>query len=370
MTREKKKNRIIFIDLMRAFAVLMMVQGHTVDSLLGDQYRNFDSVAFNFWFFMRGLTAPIFMFSAGTVFTYLLRLNNVPFNDNPRVKKGIRRFLLLLGLGYFLRYPTPYLIYFGRVNNQQWATFFTVDVLHLIAFGLLFIIGCAYIAEKFKIRDSLVFGTVSLLFFILYPSFSNINWSSFLPVPIAGYFYQGTGSLFPLFPWAGYVISGAILGSYLARNPLIFKTKKFSFNLLKIGLILISISLAGDILEVALTGKSTLWTTSPNLILFRLGLVLMLNSFVSFISIRIEKIPSLLIQIGSNTLPIYVVHLIILYGSAWSVGLYFFYAHSFNVFATTAIALTMLTLMIGMVQGLQLVKVKYGRKKYSPEIHS
>jgi len=221
---KEKKSRIIFIDLMRAFAVLMMVQGHTVDTFLADSYRSIDSAAFNFWLFMRGLTAPIFMFSAGTVFTYLLKLNKLPFNENPRVKKGLKRVLLLVGLGYFLRYPTPYIVYFKEVTPSQWSTFFTVDALHLIGFGILFTLFFLYLSEKFKIRERILLPTGTFLFFALFPFFAKINWVEFLPVPVAAYFYQGTGSLFPLFPWVGYVLAGAMLGSYLADNPEIYKS--------------------------------------------------------------------------------------------------------------------------------------------------
>ncbi|MDH7605331.1 MAG: heparan-alpha-glucosaminide N-acetyltransferase domain-containing protein, partial [Melioribacter sp.] len=67
--------RVIFIDMMRAFAVLMMVQGHTIDTFLSNEYRTTESILYNIWFTIRGFTAPIFMFSSGTVFTYLLRLH-------------------------------------------------------------------------------------------------------------------------------------------------------------------------------------------------------------------------------------------------------------------------------------------------------
>ena len=75
---------------MRAFAVLQMVQGHTINVLLAEQYRNTDYIFYAVWNFMRGMTAPIFMFTAGTVFTYLFRCVQKPFNENPRVKKGIK----------------------------------------------------------------------------------------------------------------------------------------------------------------------------------------------------------------------------------------------------------------------------------------
>lgn len=367
MREEKKKNRIIFIDLMRAFAVLMMVQGHTVDSLLADEYRTFDSLIYHFWFFMRGLTAPIFLFSAGTVFTYLLRNYESPFGENPRVKKGFKRFLLLLGLGYLLRYPTPYVVYFGNVTQQQWTTFFTVDVLHMIGFGLLFVLILSFLAEKFRIRDSVMYSTGTFVFFALYPFFMNIEWTRYLPVPLAAYFYQGTGSIFPLFPWAGYVIAGAVLGSYLAKNKGVFQTKRFSLNLALFGMLFLALSALGNWVELALYNQSNFWTTSPNLVIFRLGVVLLLNSAVSYISITIENIPKLLIHLGRNTLPIYIVHLVILYGSAWTLGISYFFGHTFTVMGTVASAIIMLLLMVAMVQGFQIVKVKVKNRTLATE---
>jgi len=363
MLKDRKKNRIIFIDLMRAFAVLMMVQGHTVDTFLSDSYRTFDSPLFSFWFFMRGLTAPIFLFSSGTVFTYLFRLNKLPFRENPRVKKGLKRFILLVGLAYFLRYPTPYIIDFYNVTEPQWQTFFAVDVLHLIGFGILFLVGLIFLAEKFSLRDNLVFSTAAFVAFSLYPIFSKIDWVKFLPVPLAGYLYQGTGSLFPLVPWVGFIFSGAVLGSYLANHNEVFSTKKFSLNLFYMSLLFIAISLIGDALEMAIYKESNFWTTSPNLIFFRLGIVLLLNSGMSYLAIIIKKVPQLVFHIGRNTLPIYVVHVVILYGSAWTLGLWSLFAKSFSFWSTVGAAILMITLMISMVQGFQFVKVRIRKRE-------
>ncbi|MHB9010971.1 MAG: heparan-alpha-glucosaminide N-acetyltransferase domain-containing protein [Ignavibacteriaceae bacterium] len=358
MTQNPKKNRIIFIDLMRAFAVFQMVQGHTVDALLSNNYRNMDSPVFVFWFFMRGMTAPIFMFTAGTVFMYLFRLAGEPFHSNPRVKKGIKRFFLLLFLGYLLRYPTPTIINFSNVTREQWNVFFAVDVLHLIAFGLLFLMICAYVAEKFHVNDYLVFSIVSLIFFALYPPFSLINWLKIFPAPIAGYFYTGSGSNFPLFPWVGYVIAGGVLGSYLAKHPLVFKDPRFSLKLAFAGLLLIIVALIGNEIEIFTYHQSYLWTTSPNLIFYRLGIVLFLNSIISFITLKIETIPRVFILIGRNTLLIYIVHLVILYGSAWNPGLIDAFDKSLNVWNTIGTAIIMILSMTLMVLVLHYFKMK------------
>lgn len=358
MTQSSKKNRIIFIDLMRAFAVLMMVQGHTVDALLSNDFRNMSSPFFSVWLFMRGMTAPIFMFTAGTVFTYLFRLANEPFATNPRVKKGIKRFFLLVGLGYLLRYPTPSLIDFTYVTETSWSIFFAVDVLQLIGFGILFLVVCAYIAEKSKLTDYIVFAIISASFFFLYPLSSAINWVNFLPTPIAGYFYKGTGSIFPLFPWAGYVVCGGLLGSYLARNPLVFKTIRFSKLLAFTGAILIVFFFVINWIEKVFYGDPDMYYSKLGIICLRIGFVLILNAIVSFISIKISSIPRLIILIGRNTLLIYVVHLVILYGSAWNPGLVQAFGKSFNVLITICGVLIMFTLMVSMVVVVNKLKIK------------
>jgi len=349
MTVTSSKNRVIFLDLLRAFAVLNMVQGHTIDVFLGAQFRDMTNPIFLAWFSNRGLTAPIFMFSAGTTFMYLFRLQKVSFRENPRVLRGIKRALLLIGLGYLMRYPTPTLIYFKNVTAVQWNVFFVVDVLQLIGCGLLFIMLLAYIAEKIKVSDYIVFIAGAIVIIFIYHFSEKIVWTNYFHKALAGYFSSGTGSNFPLFPWLSYLAAGSFLGSYLAKNPTVFKTTKFSFELLGSGLLLLLISFIGNIIEVAVYGESKFWTTSPNLVFFRLGLVILFTSIITFIALKLETIPRILILLGRNTLLIYIVHLAILYGSPWNLGFDAILDKAFNPFVTILCALAMIGLMVLMV---------------------
>ena len=362
------KNRIIFIDMMRAFAVLLMVQGHTIDAFLGDEYRSFDSTLFNIWYTVRGFTAPIFMFTSGVVFTYLLRLNQKPSAQNPRVYKGFYRFLVLVLIGYMLRYPTGRIIDFSEVTHYQWMTFFTVDALQLIGFGLLFILILSYLAEKLKLSDYIVFSFGVSFFFILFLFIEKINWANFLPIPFAAYLYHGTGSYFPLFPWAGYVISGGILGAYLARNPLSFTSKTFSRKLFVISLISFIVCFLIHQFEDILYGQRTFWTDNFALIFYRLGTILMLNSIMSYIAIRIKTIPEIVQLVGKNTLLVYVVHIIIIYGSIWIPGFAMFYPKSLNIPFSIFAAILLIVLMFGMVYFVNRMKNNYRKKFVTAEI--
>ncbi|MGK9475207.1 heparan-alpha-glucosaminide N-acetyltransferase domain-containing protein [Melioribacter sp. OK-6-Me] len=350
--------RIIYLDLMRALAVLMMVEGHTTDTFLADQFRNPDSWLYQLWLIKRGFTAPIFMFTSGVVFTYLLKLQNHPFWENLRVYKGFKRVITLLLIGYLLRFPTATLIDYQSVSLEQWYIFFTVDALHLIGFGLLFILIFEYISETFKINSYIVFLLGALFFFIIHPFTENIQWTAYMPVPLAAYFYHKTGSLFPLFPWTGYVISGALLGSYLAKNPDVFTSRRFSKNLLIIGIVLI---IAAH-LFLFINYLNELQKDAYYFILLRLGAVIVLNSIMSYIAVKLDSIPDIVKWIGRHTLVVYAVHVIILYGSAWVPGLNTIFAKSMNLYLSVCCAIVMIAAMIIMVWGIEKYKLTFKKE--------
>jgi len=310
------------------------------------------------WHFMRGITAPIFMFTAGTVFTYLFRSIIKPFNDNPRVKKGIKRGLLLVTIGYLLRYPTATLVDFSHVSEGSWKIFFAVDVLHLIGVSLLAVLFLLFISEKFKLNNYFIFATAAAIVFFSSLFIYNVNWIAFMPEPLAGYFYPATGSPFPFFPWAGYVIAGGVLGSYIASHPMVFKTARFSLMLALFGALFILVSMLSDFVFSYFNLPVYISQANPGLIMFRVGFVLLLNAVVSYIALRAERIPGFLITVGRNTLLIYVVHLLILYGSAWNPGINKLWVRSFNGWEAFGAVIIMLTLMSLMVFYLHKLKMK------------
>ena len=82
-----KQTRLYFIDIVRAIAILMMLQGHFVDTLLDPQFRNDDYTAFRIWSYFRGITAPTFFTISGLIFTYLMLKAKQKGELNFRIKK-------------------------------------------------------------------------------------------------------------------------------------------------------------------------------------------------------------------------------------------------------------------------------------------
>ncbi len=354
--QKTKQNRILYLDIMRALAVFMMIQGHTIDTFLADKFRSSDSLFYVIWYNHRGFTAPIFMFTAGVVFTYLLKIGKYGFIENPRIKKGLKRGVTLITIGYLLRYPTARIFDFRYVTPEKWSSFFAVDALHLIGFGLLFIILMVYFTDKFKIQFiTLAYSSILIILFV-YPLVKQIVFTNYFPEYIAAYFNNKTGSHFPFFPWLIYIFAGSILGFYLSKNEDLYRRKKFSYKLSTLGITLIGMFFIFSYIKDSEFSGNNIWLYSSSMVFLRLGYVLLLNGIVSFVIRKSKSIPKIIIETGRHTLILYVVHLVMLYGSAWSLGLIYFYARSFNTLETIIVAIGMILLMLLVVMMIEKIK--------------
>ena len=62
--------RVVAVDIVRVFAMVMMLQGHTLDVLLRPDCRF--TFWYNWWLFCRGFTAPMFMMLSGFAFVIVM----------------------------------------------------------------------------------------------------------------------------------------------------------------------------------------------------------------------------------------------------------------------------------------------------------
>ncbi|KGK30550.1 heparan-alpha-glucosaminide N-acetyltransferase domain-containing protein [Cellulophaga sp. E6(2014)] len=317
-----KPDRLYFIDAMRAWAILMMLQGHFVDGLLDNAFRDTSHIGYNIWLYFRGITAPVFFTVSGFIFTFLLTKGDKTGFSNPRVAKGIKRGLQLLLIGYLLR-----LNFWGLLVGQIYNTFYLVDVLHCIGLSLLGIIALYVLTEKRKALFPIALLAITILLFIFEPNYS--KWvHAYLPQTFANYFTKANGSVFTIFPWFGYATCGAFLSLVFAK----FKNAKYVYPIaittaLTLGAGLLFGSSA-VFLYLAETTKVQLFADIffNNYLFIRLGDVLLV--FAVFMLFRKFMTNSTLLKMGQSTLSIYVVHYIILYGSFIGVGLYYFLNHS------------------------------------------
>ncbi|KQC28965.1 acyltransferase family protein [Flagellimonas eckloniae] len=319
---QTKANRLFFIDAMRAWAILMMLQGHFIDGLLDPVFRDRENMVFSIWLYFRGITAPVFFTVSGFIFTYLLIKVPQKGFDNPRVKKGIRRGLQLLLIGYLLRMNL-----FGILSGEIYDSFYLVDVLHCIGLSILALIGVYLftIERKKYLFPTLLLG-ITIVLFLFEPAYK--QWTfSFLPNAIANYFTKANGSVFTIIPWLGYATMGGFISILFNR----FKNFKYLYEVaislaLVLGSLLIFAS-SDAFLYIHRLTKIQLFADIffNNYLFIRLGDVFFV--FAIFMLLRKFMTNKTVLSIGASTLSIYVIHFVILYGSFTGLGLYRFFNH-------------------------------------------
>lgn len=328
--------RLYFIDVMRAFAICMMLQGHFVDGLLANEYRTLESVPYSVWLFFRGLTAPVFFTVSGFIFMYLLAKEKTAGKvgwNHVRVIKGIRRGFTLILTAYLLRLHI-WSLFVGKIFPNTYM----IDVLHCIGLSLLFLIAIYLFSYQKKVYVMpLILIAFTLFSFLFAPVYLAQSYD-FLPVAFANYFTQANGSVFTIFPWFGYASFGAFVGVLFS----IFRNNKYIYHCA-----IAFTTVFGVLLSFGsqyffswihtLTESNLVLLISKDTIFNRLGNVLLIFSF--FMSLR-NVITSKMIQtIGQNTLSIYIIHYIILYGSFTGIGLYQYLHHSLSPYVVVSGAL-------------------------------
>jgi len=133
---KQSSSRLVAVDIVRVFAMILMVQGHTLDVLLtsSSQYTSW----YNYWLFFRGFTAPMFMTLSGFGFALAtLRHWDQHLRLSPTVTKRLRRFAFFIVLGYSMRIPVHSLRDLWEAAPDAWQGFMQVDVLQTIGFTLI-----------------------------------------------------------------------------------------------------------------------------------------------------------------------------------------------------------------------------------------
>ena len=303
-----QKTRLYFIDIARSIAILLMLEGHFVDNALMDVYRDTNNDIYNAWLFVRGFTSPIFLTITGIVFTYLLvGNNNLEYFKNNRIKKGYKRVVELLFWGYVVQV-------------------YAFHVLQCIGIGILSILILYGIYKAVKIIPLWVYfffaGTIIFSSYIVISSWpKEYYWPESAPIFIQNMFH-GKYSIFPILPRMGYTMYGAMIGVILFTYK--SKVKEWSF--------ILSVFLIGALLYFFLKDILLILDgifAHPIYHLYKvdwlyecLGMVLIILSILITLEKFIGEIkPNLFLKIGQNTLTIYILHMVLLYGSITGFGI-------------------------------------------------
>jgi len=294
--------------MFRGYCVLVMIEAHVSNATILDSIQK--TKTFHYLDLFNGTIAPSFIFIAG--FAVALALER-KWDDFLKFSKPLwmhlRRLLFVLALGYWLHLPVWSL---RTLIARHDISVLNVDVLQLIAVSLFFTILIALI---FRNLHRLKWPMLILMLLIIFstPFVFEADPKRILPVAIAAYFDKA--SLFPIFPWAAYSFAGTFLSLIYLQIRGTEKERTF-FRILCIGGLLMTISaFALFYVPWQYHAYTDMARASPRSFMMRIGAVLFVFSCFYFYEQWRKPAKSILNIAGQQSLMVYAVHLMIVYGT-------------------------------------------------------
>jgi hypothetical protein len=285
-----------------------MVMGHTLDGVLSP--ASWQTPILSRYWQARGFTAPLFLLVSGWAVTLAISRSGATGWAVPRGR--LHRVLLLLAVGYGLRWPGWGLDRLLAGDREVWAHFLGFDALHCIAVALL--VTSLVLAlpwhrfAKAGILAALALGAVFAGAGAGTPGETTANLAS-LPASLPAMFFAqivGGTSSFPLLPWAGYFFAGTLVGMLAPPD------RRGALGIAAVA----ALALLATTQWAGLSGRTA---GDPVLVAYRIAVVLAVLAALFLVpaTIAVRAAP-----LGKSSLGVYAIHLPIVYG--WYLWPYWF----------------------------------------------
>lgn len=370
--RGREGGRWIALDLLRFCAVFLMVQGHAFTELLDP------SVQSERWYrhhmFVHGYTAPMFLFASGLAFGYTtFRAWEANTTPGDALWKRFRRYAWLLVIGYALHLPSISIAELGSLDAARLAAWLQVDVLQHIGVSLAL---CQLLA--LVLRTPRRFATAVGLMFALAVLAAPLVWrwraEQAMPGALAGYLGPSGGSLFPLFPWAGFTYAG-ILCAYFARNVR-SPGRELAWPIAIAAAVALLVPIAINHTRWNPYGVHDFWRTGPYYFFWRLGNVMGVLALLCFAERWMQRVRAiwrdgtlsaralaLVRVVGQESLIVYVAHLLVLHGSVLNRGIRSYTGQTLSVLEASGVAIGLFVLMVALAHAWHQTKKRESRSR-------
>ncbi|MEX0736017.1 MAG: heparan-alpha-glucosaminide N-acetyltransferase domain-containing protein [Bacteroidota bacterium] len=311
------KGRLTFIDLLRGWATLVMIEVHVVNAFLLPAVR--EAGWFDVLNFINGLVAPAFLFVSGFVFVLAAERKREEFRTfGFAFWKQLGRIGVIWGVGYALHLPFFSL---KRVLNEatgaDYLRFYQADILHCIALGLLLL----FLVRLFFHQENtyrLFLGSTAAVVVLGAPLVWEIDFLNHLPAPLAAYMNGQHASQFPVFNWLGFMLLGGLMASiHRTWKETGGESTFFRAVALTGGGLILGGSLLMQ-LPFGLSYGSTAIRADPFFFLIRFGIILVLLVGCWVYGARRQRGDSFVFAVSRESLLVYAVHLLVIYGDFWN----------------------------------------------------
>jgi predicted acyltransferase len=317
-----------------------MFQTHCYDAWLGGDARKTS--------FLTGsqllgtLPAPLFLFLAGISFALVTdKLIRKGLTAAEITRTMARRGAEILAFGFLFRLQ-EFVIAWGWA---PWSDLLRVDVLNIIGLSMILMallcgltlrvwgratspvqaeqssaVASGHSTFRFAIVGAAI--ATAALIALLTPPLHTTWRPNWLPWPLESYINGchnlggPQGWLFPLFPWAAFAFAGLAAGFILFSDQARNQTAKTLGTFAAVGVVAILAAYGFDHSSFHLYSVYNYWHTSPNFLMMRVGLLLVI-ALLSYAWCRwglATRGFSPLIQLGQTSLLVYWVHIEFVYG--------------------------------------------------------
>ncbi len=339
---ETKKFRYNFIDILKTYAVFMMIIGHTLDAVAAAAVKA--DPAYHFFVMIRGLTSASFFIASGCGLYFAFQSKK----DRPwyvLLGQRVGRILPILLAGYFLH--LPYLSATRLLFHSQaldWRQLMQCDTLQNICYSIIILQVLLVIAQ----RRNRVFFTAFAAMVLVLAFTPMVHARESGPMILVQLFTHTYGSLFPLFPFAAYIFGGCVLAAGLS-----YLRERGGLSLVRrclgpLGLIMFGLSF---FIHFPVVQQFT----------FRVGLITVLIAGLTYAEGLTGGLMKVIQAIGKESLVVYLIHLMIVYGSVVNPGFRQWFGGRLLAGPAVAVALGLATVMLAMGWSWNNAKVRWPR---------
>src|SRR5688500_2634348 len=225
-----------------------MIEGHALDSWTRVADRGRDG--YQWAIMVAGFGAPIFLLLAGVALTLAAggrRGRGIAASQI--ASAALRRGLWIFGLAFLFRLQS-WIISGGEFPRSL----LKVDILNIMGVSMVFAALLWYLGRRDAGRAAL-FAAATLAAALLTPLIRATPSLTPLPDPIEWYLRPGGASTFTLFPWAGFLTAGAMVGVWLARTDA-HRERRLNLTLAAIGLVIAAASYGASFLPPLFQGST------------------------------------------------------------------------------------------------------------------
>jgi len=285
-----------------------MVLAHITDSWTREADRNTEP--FYTLFFIGGVASPLFLFLAGLASALSAATKGRRENsDRAGAAAARRRGWEIFVLGLIFRVQAQ-LLGLGPITN-----IFKVDMLNTMGLS---IVAASWVWQLLPHRRSRVmaFALLTTTVTFVTPLVRAAGWLAALPDPLEAYLRPaGSYSAFPLFPWAGFLFAGVIVGDLVDAVRLTSRRQ----IALQLGIAVVASSGAWVAwlasFQPPIYPTASFWHDSPTFFFIRLGLVA-LTVPAAWVIERLfaPAVLQPLVTLGRSSLFVYWIHVEMVFG--------------------------------------------------------